>query len=48
MAKMTMKKYETSKMDKKMDTKKGMPKEGSKAEMKMDRMAIFKGMKKGK
>jgi len=51
MAKMSMKtkmkKYESSKADKMKDAKKGAPKEGSKKEEKMDRMAIMRG-KRGK
>lgn len=45
--KMAMKKFESSKMNKMQDAKKGAPKEGSKKEEKMDRMAIMR-MSKGK
>ena len=50
MAKMSkmMAKFEKSKMDKKMDAMKGAPKEGSKADMKMDKKAMGAFMKKGK
>jgi hypothetical protein len=43
-----MAKFEKSKADKKMDAKKGAPKEGSKADMKMDKKAMGAFMKKGK
>lgn len=43
-----MAKFEKSKGDKKMDAKKGAPKEGSKADMKADKSAMSKmGYSKG-
>ena len=45
MAKMTMKKWEGSKADNKMDKAKGY-KEGSKADMKADKAAVKKANKK--
>ena len=43
-----MKKFEKSGMDKKMDSKKGAPKEGSPADTKRDAKALPFFMKKGK
>lgn len=48
MAKMTMKKFEASKMDAKMDSRKGAPKEGSKADRAIDKKAVAKMNKMGK
>lgn len=44
--KMTMKKWENSKMDEKLDKKKWAPKEWSKADMKIDKAAVKKINKK--
>lgn len=43
-----MAKFEKGKADKKMDAKKGAPKENSKGDMKMDKKAMGAFMKKGK
>jgi hypothetical protein len=43
-----MNKFEKSKADKKMDSKKGAPKEGSKADMKADKKMMPAFMKRGK
>lgn len=42
MAKMTMKGFEKSATDRKMDARKGAPKEGSKADRKIDKAALAK------